>query len=343
MRIDSIWAENFKSIGPRQSIVLSGATVLVGPNNAGKTNVLQILHALKLLAMGSVSWPDLQRNYLRAGTNVARVGLSFADSPEGRGTYEVTFSETGIEPFFGIGESGWGAPLRNFVNDHPAARELWSVLAAYDVWRLHPGHIDNAWPVQRLVRVGSQGEQAAALLDHLRDRYPEEYDRLQKDLRSCAPEIASVVAEASDSPGSKEIVFNERTGHVIRSRYASEGLKFLLFVLLILHSPDPPSLFAIEEIEHGFHPRRLRDVVSFLRQLVSSGKRPQVLVTTHSPYVLDQFRDTPEEVVIVERDEAGNTTCTRLVKRLENLKGKSPDAALGDLWYSGLLGGVPTP
>jgi len=82
----------------------------------------------------------------------------------------------------------------------------------------------------------------------------------------------------------------------------------------------------------------------------SSPDGPQILVTSHSPLVVDQFRDSPEEVLVVERaptieeggSGAGTTMVTPLTETLGRIKGKGTDGkALGDLWYSGVLGGVP--
>ncbi|HVG63715.1 MAG TPA: AAA family ATPase [Hyalangium sp.] len=93
----------------------------------------------------------------------------------------------------------------------------------------------------------------------------------------------------------------------------------------------------MEEPERGVHPRRLRDLVDQLLRLTKSGV--QVVLTTHSPTLLDEFRDSPESVLIFDRDDQG-THITRLSDRpdwAKELKG----APLGDLWYSGVLGGVP--
>jgi hypothetical protein len=65
-----------------------------------------------------------------------------------------------------------------------------------------------------------------------------------------------------------------------------------------------------------------------------------VIATTHSPYFLDLFKDHPEEVVIAEKTREG--------ARFERLSDRSDigeilaDAPLGEVWYTGVLGGVPT-
>jgi AAA15 family ATPase/GTPase len=65
----------------------------------------------------------------------------------------------------------------------------------------------------------------------------------------------------------------------------------------------------------------------------------QVIATTHSPYLLDLYKDHPEEIVIANKDENG--------VHFERLSDKPryeeflQDIPLGDVWYSGVLGGVP--
>ncbi|MDR1283749.1 MAG: ATPase, partial [Opitutaceae bacterium] len=73
---------------------------------------------------------------------------------------------------------------------------------------------------------------------------------------------------------------------------------------------------------------------------VAAARSPtQVIATTHSPYLLDLFREHPEEVVIAEKHgrEAHFFRLSDRADLAELLAG----ASLGDLWYSGILGGVP--
>jgi AAA15 family ATPase/GTPase len=65
----------------------------------------------------------------------------------------------------------------------------------------------------------------------------------------------------------------------------------------------------------------------------------QVIATTHSPYMLDLFRDHADEIVIAQKAQ-GNVKFERLSDRLD-LDEILQDTHLGDAWYSGILGGVP--
>jgi predicted ATPase len=131
----------------------------------------------------------------------------------------------------------------------------------------------------------------------------------------------------------------EQDGSVYRAGEISDGL--LLFIAMsvaVQLGGRQPSLIAIEEPERGIHPRRIRDVVDQFRRIAAKGT--QVVMTTHSPILLDEFRDSPESVVIFDRDETG-THIHRLSDHPDWKEGLLRDQPLGDLWYSGLLGGAP--
>lgn len=58
MRLTQIEIENFKGIGERQAIDLKPITLLFGPNNAGKSTVLQVLHYMRELLERQNPDPD---------------------------------------------------------------------------------------------------------------------------------------------------------------------------------------------------------------------------------------------------------------------------------------------
>lgn len=70
-----------------------------------------------------------------------------------------------------------------------------------------------------------------------------------------------------------------------------------------------------------------------------------ILATTHNPYLVDCFQDDKEAVIIVEKKDGASTLST-LADRLKDLdydKVDPDDMPLGNLWFSGLVGGVPRP
>lgn len=121
---------------------------------------------------------------------------------------------------------------------------------------------------------------------------------------------------------------------IIPATRLSDGTIRYLGLLSILCHPTPPPVICIEEPELGLHP----DIMPTLAELlVEASKRTQLVVTTHSTQLVSALQDTPESVIVCERDSEG----TKL-KRLESEKLKNwlQDYSLGELWQKGELGGT---
>jgi predicted ATPase len=102
--------------------------------------------------------------------------------------------------------------------------------------------------------------------------------------------------------------------------------------------PEPPPLLLLEEPENGIYPKRLGEVITLLRQLVErtdSTPFPQIILSTHSPYVLSFFE--PEEVTFLSRPPGKPNAPVRArplssVKNIRERMGK--EFYLGELWYN---------
>lgn len=116
---------------------------------------------------------------------------------------------------------------------------------------------------------------------------------------------------------------------------ASYGTVRFLGLLALLYDPHPPALTCVEEIDHGLHPQALRLIVERLRE---ASERSQYIVATHSPALVDRLR--PEEFVICERDREGASIIPAIsAKDVHEIVKETGDQALGELWFSGVLGG----
>ncbi len=80
----------------------------------------------------------------------------------------------------------------------------------------------------------------------------------------------------------------------------STGTLRILALLALLRHPEPPPLIIIEEIENGLDPSSVHLIVNEIRNAVEEG-RTQIIITTHSPYLLDLL--LLEHIVLVERIE----------------------------------------
>ena len=128
-------------------------------------------------------------------------------------------------------------------------------------------------------------------------------------------------------------VFLQEGGITVPATRLSDGTLRYLCLIAILCDPNPSPLVCIEEPELGLHPDILPGLADLLRE---ASERCQLIVTTHSDTLVDALTDTPESIVICEK-EAGQTKLKRLDKeRLSHWLGKY---RLGELWTSGELGG----
>ena len=116
---------------------------------------------------------------------------------------------------------------------------------------------------------------------------------------------------------------------------ASYGTVRLLGLLALLYGPSPPALTCIEKIDHGLHPQALRLIVERLRE---ASALTQFIVATHSPALTDRL--LPEEIVICERDDDGASLISAITTSdVRSIVEESGDLPLGELWFSGVLGG----
>ena len=99
--------------------------------------------------------------------------------------------------------------------------------------------------------------------------------------------------------------------------------------LAILYLPEPPRVLLIEEPENGIHPARLKEIIRILKQLVSEQSHTQVLMTTHSPFVLSEF--TPEEVTLCQRGDDGAVQVRRLSES-QSVRDLANVFSLGEIW-----------
>ncbi len=80
----------------------------------------------------------------------------------------------------------------------------------------------------------------------------------------------------------------------------STGTLRVLALLACLRHPKPPPVLIVEEIENGLDPRTLHLLVEEIRAAIAEGKT-QVILTTHSPFLLDLL--DLSQIVVVERED----------------------------------------
>ncbi len=174
----------------------------------------------------------------------------------------------------------------------------------------------------------------------------ETYDNLPLVLNALRPRAKREIIEALNYlyPGIDDFnlqigggwvqLYLEEEKYSIPATRLSDGTLRYLCLLAILCHPNPPPLVCIEEPELGLHP----DVLPHLAELMlSASERCQLIITTHSDILVTALTETPEAVIVCDKED-GTTRMRRL--KSEDLAEWLEKYRLGDLWLRGGIGGT---
>jgi predicted ATPase len=192
----------------------------------------------------------------------------------------------------------------------------------------------------------SNGFGLALCLDEILSFDRDRFGQLEKRFTNIFPHIKAIVLQQEsayrapvDDPeqvtilnraDGKGMYFKlKESGQLVPASQASDGTLLVLAYLAVLYLPEPPRLLLIEEPENGIHPKRLREVLDILRDLVHEQSHTQVVLTTHSPYALDSFE--PEEVTLCTKTDTGEIRTTRLSDSPEVVR-QLDVFTLGEIW-----------
>jgi predicted ATPase len=221
---------------------------------------------------------------------------------------------------------------------------LRSSIAKWRFYELIPSLMRHPNQPGKVQYLQEHGENLSQWLLNLAEHYDESFARILHVLRDALPQVTGLF----NSPTQQStVVLGSREKHLTRpvtlSQMSAGELAFIAFLSLIYAPPDRPvSLYCIEDLENYLHPSLIVTLLQVLRQTQEAWEgeddAPQIIMTTHSPLVVDKMK--LDEIIVVEKRE-GATTCIRpgdkprLRKLLED-----EEIGLGDLVYTGALSDV---
>lgn len=152
-----------------------------------------------------------------------------------------------------------------------------------------PDFVDSVSPLLYVPRLGHHGEDLAATLDHLAETKDPVLDDIRKHIMEVEPAFADFEFNmiGADRVGFS-VVHSDRRGSVTAVRLSSGMLIYIGLIVLVL-SPNRPSVLMVEEAENGLTPQAVKSFYRALRSLAFSPKsenRSQVLLSSHSPFVI---------------------------------------------------------
>jgi predicted ATPase len=161
--------------------------------------------------------------------------------------------------------------------------------------------------VKEVRHIGLMGDELAAFLNTLRALDEPQFRAVEKALHTVVPAFTSIDIGVN-SFGEVELKLMQGQTP-IPARVLSEGTLRILGLLALGGAKEPPSLLGFEEPENGVHPDRLDLIALLLKNLADNGT--QVIVTTHSPTLLDLI---PIESLYLSRQTNGATNINPLSK-----------------------------
>lgn len=170
------------------------------------------------------------------------------------------------------------------------------------------------------------------------------FDELEARLTRLVPNIARISLPRKENQTFALELIDKYSEHHIPASDISDGTLRILAFLVALYQEQTPSIICFEELENGVHPWLLHKMMELLK-IVSTeginGNPVQVLITTHSPVLLNYVE--PHQVRAVELDDEGKTQIhslptdsVRFQKALE-----AYDGELGELWFTNVFGANP--
>ena len=300
------------------SLTLDRLSCLAGPNGSGKSSVFQ---ALTLLSQASAGLRTGLDRFVRQGEQDFRLVLS--ENP--RYFYALT-KEMG---FKAVVNEGQDLSLKK--------RASWRLV----LHRLNSSRLgEPAYPESIPPTLQADGYGLASVIANLMTSEPELFESFTARLKQVLPWVKRVRTRPAkvlrsekrtvqldgaqaiefDQPREvigQELLLDTAYAQGLPSSNLSDGTLLVMGVLATLSNPTPPDLIMLDDIEQGLHPSAQRQLISVLRTCVEKVPDLRIAVTTHSPYVVDEFK--PEEVWVFNLDHQGAT----VVKQLS----KHPDAA----------------
>ena len=229
--------------------------------------------------------------------------------------------------------------------DTRLAEGVTRTISRFGYYRPDSSAIHTPSSVETSARLGYHGENMAACLNYLKQEG--RIAPVEEKLLAFSPQFKGIlVQELSFGKFGFSFLF-EGFGEPVPAPLLSDGVKLSLAYLVISALAAPPLILCLEEPENGYHPRRLRELMDiFVRLAYPNDDTPpvQVLVSTHSPYLLDHFSGEMEKCIRVVEVRDGRSVVGGWLDRKASLTPGEAAAGrelpIGELWTQGLYGGV---
>jgi predicted ATPase len=355
---------------------LSPLTFFVGPNGSGKSTVLDVFAFVKEAVDEGLSVAWNRRGGMRGirsreQTGPVTIEITFTTpGVSGQATYRVKLDEVDGEPFVrrewlrrpdpgagvdialdltdgrGMAQVDDLSPTQMTVRPSVLALAALGDLGVFGPIVLTKGDI-RSWYVSTLEsrmlrsvpisgaewRLTPSGDNLPNVLRYVALERPDLYAELVENVRRLVPEFDEPRVEVSEDNRLLLKIGEKAFREPVLAAFASDGTLRLLAYLAVLGLAEGYGLIGLEEPEIFLHPRLHYVLAEELRR---AAERTQVLVTTHSPHLVDGLKI--DELWTLYRDTDGFARAVRAADEPRLTAMVNSGGLLGDLWMEGFFG-----
>lgn len=362
-----IRVKNYKSLADFE-MELGRLNVLIGRNNAGKSNIFDCLIFLsEIITKGGLRHSLDKRGgfqkILFRGSEERRIGLYAEIELDGE-TYEygVSFSEEVEEESLFLGNKallkakmgrgyGWDeveGECKDFaftpsytaifnltdLRRHPQVKKVRDFADGFKLFCFSPSVMREFQVARRMIELDDKGRNLSSFFHTLYSEFPRRsFEEIKEILKIGIEGVEDLLSPITENGRTYIALKEEPFETPFDQSEVSDGIIMFLAYLGILFSPQPPTVGLFEEPENFVHPELLKIL---LETFEGMAERFQVLISTHSPLFIELIDPAklPEQLMIVKKGE-GRTTCVSgRVKKEIIQELRSQGITLSEIWTS---------
>jgi len=321
---------NFKAIQDSKVIKFTPLTAFIGNNGSGKSSIIEAMETFQTLALQGIDtamqpwhgfeyiWNRSTRHKTVASNPMIFRFRGLSNHKKFKVRLELSASENLNKVFFrqyyyGNGNSEFIDGSDYIVNGEIKDSSLKAFVENWQFLKLVP-HIMTEPVFQKRtygkIVLDKTGFNIAEYLQSIRDTNIQAFNGIVEMIKVILPYTTDLQpAVTSELERKVYLSLSEKNISIkLPGWLLSTGTWRLICLLAVLRHPEPPSVVVIEEIENGLDPGTIHILIDELRYFIESGKG-QVIITTHSPYLLDLI--SLEHIIVTERDDSGTPRFTR--------------------------------